>query len=252
MKELFQGIKAELVKMRHTFLYPLHLTLPVLGSVIFLLYYRAAGGGAAAQISGYAEVIGIALPFAVSIVCAGNVGLEEKSRFQVFLGGTARRGNAFLAKFLSLLGLGILAVLAAVFFFGAGYGCLPGKEGISWSAYGCLAAILCVGSIPLYLEHLFLNLMFPKQVSLGVSAAQFLLSALFLTGLGDGRWPFFPCTWSARGAAGFLAYVTGNGQESIFIKEIKHTSAVCPLLMLTICVIIGVWFRFYEGRQCND
>ena len=77
MRELFGCIRAELVKMRHTFLYPLHLALPVLGNALFLLYYRVSGWSREAQISGYAQVIGIALPFAVSIVCAGNVELEE-------------------------------------------------------------------------------------------------------------------------------------------------------------------------------
>jgi len=71
MRELFRCMRAELVKMRHTFLYPLHITVPVIGSAIFLLYYRVAGWNETAQISGYAEVIGIALPFVVSIVCAG-------------------------------------------------------------------------------------------------------------------------------------------------------------------------------------
>lgn len=238
--------------MRHTFLYPLHLALPVMGSLLFLLYFCVTGGSSGAQVSGYAEVIGIALPFAVSIVCAGNVGLEEKNHFQVFLGGTLCKGNSFLAKFLALLGLGSLAVLAAVLLFGAGYGGLPGKENLSFRVYGWLAVILCAGSIPLYLEHLFLNLMFSKQVSLSVSVAQFLLSALFLTGLGDGRWPFFPCTWSAKGAALFLAYATGNVRENIFTGEMRGVSLVCLLLMSALCVIIGVWFRFYEGRQCDD
>lgn len=104
MRELFGCIRAELVKMRHTFLYPLHLALPVLGSALFLLYYRVSGWSEEAQISGYAQVIGIALPFAVSIVCAGNVELEEKNHFHTFLGGAVRRRNSFLAKLLTLLG----------------------------------------------------------------------------------------------------------------------------------------------------
>ena len=72
--------------------------------------------------------------------------------------------------------------------------------------YALLAALLCLGSIPVYLEHLFLNLQFGKAVSIGVGAAQFLLASLFLTGLGDGKWYFFPCTWSARGSMTAMTY----------------------------------------------
>lgn len=252
MRELFRCIRAEFWKMRHTFLYPLHIGVPVMGSVIFLLYYRVAGWSEAAQISGYAEIIGISLPFVVSIVCAGNVGLEEKNQFQTLLGGSVYRWNSFLAKYLVLLGIGIMAVLAAIFLFAAGYHRILGKEGICFGTYGKMAAILCLGSVPLYLEHLFLNLMFAKSISLCAGAIEFLLSALFLTGLGDGRWPFFPCAWSARGVALFLAYVTQNEAAGIFMAVMKSALVVCLLLMLMICAIIRIWFHFYEGRQCDD
>lgn len=244
MKKLWRCMRAEWVKMRHTFLYPLHLAAPVAGSALFLLYYRAAGHSGAAQIAGFIQVIGIALPFAVSIVCAGNVGREEQTRFLVFPGSTAGRWHAFLAKYLVLLALGAFAVSAAVFLFAAGYHGIFGKEGVSRVSCAGLSLVLWLGSAPLYLEHLFLNLAFEKQVSLCVGVAQFLLSALFLTGLGDGRWQLVPCTWSARGASLFLAGGFQNETAPVF--------AVCLLLWLFLCVIIGVWFYFYEGRQCND
>ncbi len=115
-----------------------------------------------------------------------------------------------------------------------------------------LTVILSLGSIPLYLEHLFLNLMFAKSISLCAGAIEFLMSALFLTGLGDGRWPFFPCTWSARGVALFLTSVTQNEATGIFMTEMKNAFVVCLLLMLMICAIIRISFHFYEGRQCDD
>lgn len=252
MKGFFGCMKAEFVKMRHTFLYPLHIAVPLIGSILFLFYYRTAGWSELGQISGYMEVIGMALPFIVSIVCAGSVGLEEENHFQVFLGGSVYRRNSFLAKLTVLLAIGMLAVLAAVFLFAAGYGFVIGKEGLSLESYGVLAVILCIGSIPLYLEHLFLNLLFVKQISLGVGVAQSLLSALFLTGLGDGRWPFFPCSWSARGVSLFLNYAFKKELQDILIAEMKNALVIYVLLMLGICVIIGIWYPFYEGRQCND
>lgn len=238
--------------MRHTFLYPLHMVIPVLGSGVFLLYYHGSGWSGAEQIAGYLEVIGIVLPFAASIVCAGNVGLEEKIHFQTLLGGSACKGNSFLAKFLVLLGLGMLAVIAAVFLFGTGYRYVPGKEGISIQAYGGAAAVLCLGSIPLYLEHLSLNLMFPRTASLCVGVAQFLLSALFLTGLGDGKWFFFPCTWSARGAGLFLALLAGKEGNGILMAEAKMAAALSLLLLLLISAVVGIGFHFFEGRAGND
>lgn len=252
MNELIRGIRAEVLKMRHTFLYPFYAAVPILGSTVFLLYYRFAGRSEQAQAAGYAEVIGIALPFVISVVCAGNIGLEEQNHFQVFLGSYVNRRKEFWIKWLVLLGLGFLAISGAVAFFGAGYHFVLGKEGISAGAYMGLVMVLFAGSMPLCLEHLFLNLMFSRTVSQCAGAAEFLLSALFLTGLGDGRWQFFPCTWSARGAALLLNRAAQRETGGIGFVEIKGTVVICLLLSFLMCVIIEVWFRFFEGRQCSD
>lgn len=252
MKALFRCIRAEFVKMRHTFLYPIHIAVPLIGSMIFLLYYHTTRWSEMGEIAGYAECVGIALPLVISVVCAGNVGLEEENRFQIFLSGSIYKWNSFLAKFLLLLALGILAVIAAVLIFATGYGYVLGKDSLPFETFGILAVILCLGSVPLYLEHLLLNLMFVRQVSLGVGVAQFLLSALFLTGLGEGRWHFFPCTWSARGASLFFTYISNIDRKDILIMEMKRLAVTSLLIMLVICVIIRIWCQFYEGRQCND
>ena len=160
------------------------------------------------QTMAYFELIGIGLPFVVSIVCAGNIGLEEQNHFQVFLGNYKVKGKGFVVKGVVLFGMGFLAIFGAAVLFAAGYHFLLGKEGIGMR-YVRLTGTLIFGSVPLYLEHLFLNL-------------------------------FFPATWSARG----IRYCNDpvNGKRVLF----------CLLLLFLMCVIIGVWFHKYEGRQCND
>ncbi len=252
MKILIRGVRSEILKMKHTFLLPFHAAIPILGSTIFLMYYRFAGWSEISQISGYMEIIGVALPFVVSIVCAGNIALEEQQHFQLFLGNYKKKQIGFGIKCLVLAGMGFLAICSAVALFGAGYYFVLGKEGLSVSMYMCLTMLLFLGSIPLYLEHLFLNLMFPKTVSQCAGVAQSLLAALFLTGLGEGRWQFFPCSWSSRGTMLMLFGLYPENVGSMYFSEVKRTAAICLLLLLLICAIIGIWFHFYEGRQCND
>lgn len=226
--------------------------MPVLGSFIFLLYYRFAGWSEWMQISGYMEVVGVALPFMISVVCAGNIELEEQNHFQVLLGGYANKWESFWLKWLVLAAMGFLAILAAVACFGAGYHLWLGREGLPAGMYMQLILVLFFGSMPLYLEHLFWNLMLPKTVSLCVGVAECILSALFLTGLGDARWQFFPCTWSARGV---LLWMNGlvQGKTAVdLVLEWRVSIRFCLLLFIVICVIIGVWYHFYEGRHCND
>lgn len=252
MGAFIRSMRAELLKMRHTFLLPFYGMVPLVGSVIFLAYYGLAEWSEPSRISGFAEVIGIALPLLVSIVCAGNVGLEEGNHFQVFLGNSMKKWKNLAIKFLALSGLGILAVAGGVALFGLGSYFLFGKGEIPAALYLKLAVVLALGSIPLYLEHLFLNLQFSKTVSQCVGVGQFLLSALFLTGLGEERWMFFPCTWNARGGMLVLNCAFRPEAGRIYMEEAKRAGMICLLLLLLICVIIGIWFHYYEGRQCND
>lgn len=252
MKEMFGALRAEAVKMKHTFLYPLHGAAPVLCAGVFLLYYRRAISGGAAQLCALGEVIGIALPVAVSLVCAGSVGLEEENRFQLFLAGTGRKKSAFLAKWLMLQLLGAAAILGAVALFAAASIWGFQREEMPVGVCAVLVLLLCFGSIPLYLEHLFLNLRFSKNVSLSLGAAQLLLSALFLTGLGSGRWQFFPCTWGARSVSLFAVYARGPAKENVVLREMQRSALWCPLILAVLYAIIRVWFHFFEGRACNE
>lgn len=238
-KRVMGSVRAELLKMKHTFLIPFHVAVPVVIAGFMLFYYHGTIGNPMGQTMAYFELIGVGLPFVVSIVCAGNIGLEEQNHFQVFLGNYKVKGKGFVVKGVVLFGMGVLAIFGAAVLFAAGYHFLLGKEGIGMQ-YVRLTGTLIFGSVPLYLEHLFLNLIFPKTVSQCVGVVQSVVSALFLTGLGEGRWQFFPATWSARG----IRYCNDpvNGKRVLF----------CLLLLFLMCVIIGVWFHKYEGRQCND
>lgn len=237
MKAWAGRIGAELLIMRHTFLYPLHLGLPVLGAAVFLVYGRLAEKSVPGLLAGYIEFIGVMLPFVISVVCAGSVHLEEGNHFQVFLGTDPYKWRRLLTKVVTLAVLGFLSIALAVFLFGTGFaGDLKEADSI---LYVELTVTLFLGSLPLYLEHMFLNLQFSGMVSQCVGVAQFLLSALFLTGLGDGWWRFFPCSWSARGAM-------------LVLSGIEQTAGMGFLSMVFICAIIGLWFHNYEGRHCND
>ena len=160
-KRVMGSVRAELLKMKHTFLIPFHVAVPVIIAGFMLFYYCGTIGNPMGQTMAYFELIGIGLPFVVSIVCAGNIGLEEQNHFQVFLGNYKVKGKGFVVKGVVLFGMGVLAIFGAAVLFAAGYHFLLGKEGIGMR-YVRLTGTLIFGSVPLYLEHLFLNLIFPK------------------------------------------------------------------------------------------
>lgn len=87
-KRVMGSVRAELLKMKHTFLIPFHVAVPVIIAGFMLFYYRGTIGNPMGQTMAYFELIGIGLPFVVSIVCAGNIGLEEQNHFRYFSGTT--------------------------------------------------------------------------------------------------------------------------------------------------------------------
>lgn len=242
-------LRAEFSKMRHTFLIPVHILIPVISSVLFLVWHRV---NAQLQFAGYVQAVGIAFPVLTSIICAESVELEVPGHFQGFLMTSGKKEEALLAKWMSLQILAFLAVMGAMIFYGAGNRFILGDREIPFSLFIKSGCLLWMGSIPLYLEHLFLNLQFSKAVSLAVSVGQLLISALFLTGLGDGRWQYFPCSWSSRGTSLYLAEIFNRRIALKASSTDFNDIIICVLLGVFLCVIIFVWFHFYEGRQEND
>ena len=135
-KRVMGSVRAELLKMKHTFLIPFHVAVPVIIAGFMLFYYRGTIGNPMGQTMAYFELIGIGLPFVVSIVCAGNIGLEEQNHFQVFLGNYKVKGKGFVVKGVVLFGMGVLAIFGAAVLFAAGYHFLLGKEGIGMRLCG--------------------------------------------------------------------------------------------------------------------
>lgn len=248
MREVIRSFCAEFWKMKRSRIYLIHIFCPVIVSTLTLLYFYASNWSEQDRALAYVQVIGMFFPMVASIVCAQNVELEEKGHFQTLLGVNAGKSGTFIAKWLSLEALALAAVLGAFGLFGAGEWMQGGTPEVL-AKYLASGLVLWCAGIPLYLEHLFLNFRFSKVVSMGISIVQFLLAALFLTGLGDGRWQWFPCTWSSRGT---IMYLLSCESEAGALPGVAQETAVCLLLGLLICAIIIVWFHFYEGREFHD
>lgn len=254
MGEIWRFTKAEYRKMKGTYLPLIFAGVPLLGCGLFLLYYSFSPWDTESEIMAYAEAMGAALPFLISLLSALSVGLEEKNHFQTFLGTARKKKSALLGKYIALLLCTFFSFLLAVGIFGAGFTFLLGKEGMTPGFCVKLIFALWLPSAALYGIHLFLDLTFPKSVSIAVGTGESLISALFLTGLGDGLWTFVPASWSARWAM----YVTGmelNDNYRAAIQEslnLRRSAGICLLITVFLCGIILVWFKFYEGRQCND
>lgn len=253
--------RAECYKMRHTILPALHLCVPLVGSAAFLLYYWGRDWGWIVQLSGFAELTGLAFPFLVSVLVSRSVGLEEENHYQTFLGGSAGRIPSLLAKCVVLQLFGLTAVFIGIGSYTWGEWFLLGNREISGIVSLSVGLSLWMGSLVLYPIHLFLSMRFSKSISMGIGVAQSVLAGLLVTGLGDGIWQFVPGSWSIRLAAAAMRSAADSElalkAESIFRLSVwrelfemvflNHLGYICLLISIGIYAIIFLWFHL-----CGD
>lgn len=256
MRHFLRLYRAEWYKMRHTIIPALHICVPLAGSLVFLLYYRARPWNGAVQLSGFVQVVGMAFPLLVSLIVSRSVGLEEANHYQIFLGGNAGRISSLLAKCIALQTAGLGAVILGVGSFALGEMFLLGNYDVPGVTYFSSAAGLWIGSLTLYPIHFFFSMRFSKSVSVAIGTAQAVLAGLLITGLGEGVWQFVPCSWSIRLTSISLvntvfAWQESNGtvsdmqllKENVFSIFMNEMGYICLLISLGICVIIFIWFR---------
>lgn len=260
-------MRAEWQKIQHTILLPIHVVIPLLGSGLFLLYYWIGDRYGITEISGFLQIMGTAFPFLTAIVCSRSIQLEEDNHFQTLL-GTMKRAKTLFAKCAVLHFLSLAAVLLATGSFALGYyvlfyteimkdaGQVLGQSvgQIFWEFWGMTALAMWLGSFPIYWIHLFLNLRFSKNISLGFGVAEMLLSALLLTGLGTGIWYFLPCSWSSHFSTEVLRGYVNQIRWETAGNSIWNLSwlPICLLIASALCGILSLWFHQYQGRACDE
>lgn len=241
--------KAENIKYRHTFLPWLHLILPITIAVFVTIYGLLTPAYSWYGItSGYLELLGISFPIVIAVICGKSVELEaEAGQFQVIL-AIKRRNLIFSVKLLNLL---ILEVFSTILAIGI-YGLIYQLNNNHLIFYGYAMILLTASTIILYLIHLVVAFLFGNSASIGLGIAESLLSALLLTGLGDGIWQFIPCAWGAR-LMDTLINLWYYSEHSLFFKQqILIWLAVAVPLTLIALIVSVIWFDRWQGRSNEE
>jgi ABC-2 type transport system permease protein len=234
-----RGIRSEFIKLRHTAVLWLHFLIPVLGAIIFLLYfalYRNTENMNKMVL--VLELTAVVFPIIVSVVCGMMGALEEKAgHFQGMMMSPAGRVMPYLNKLLAavLLG-GISTVLLAGFtVVGSTVFSLAQLSGrVFWGA----ALAMFLGTIPLYIIHTFLSIQWGLSASVFVGIAESLLAVMF-SNVDTVIWPFLPCAWGVK----FL-------QNTLFAVPMPITETGIVIALSAILLILSfVWFGRWEDRK---
>lgn len=246
-------LKSEFYKMIHTPFYLIHLVIPIIGFVLTLCYYSFSTSETLNKVNGYIELLAIAFPLLISIVCASAVDTERSAgNFKEMIGLKTPKYQSFLAKLLMLLIIGGTALGIALFGFVVGFQFVLKQNNLPFSFYVVISCILFGSQIFLYVFHMILSLEFGKGVSMTVGALESLCSALMLTGLGEVIWKFIPCSWGIRFTGYYSLSISDPDYLMSMMGDVQYGIVTATVLTASLLVAAIVWVSNYESKNCIE
>ncbi|QDY82718.1 lantibiotic immunity ABC transporter MutG family permease subunit [Paenibacillus polymyxa] len=252
MISFFRYLKSDVLKLRRQPLLLVQLLVPLLGIAIFLAYYSFTPYSPISKVEGYLQILAVALPTMIGIVC--SIAVEQESvagNFQQLLTSPMKL-LPFLSKLILLLILGFGSVLLASGGFGAGYIYFMRESPYGLKFYVLATCILFMSSVFLYILHFFISLRFGKGASIGLGIMESLLSALLLTGLGDHNWIFIPSAWAARFITIWMQYGVSSTEFIPEAIQLDWGIRYCVVGTLVIMVLLGLWICRWEGQNSSE
>lgn len=169
--------------------------------------------------------------------------------FKEILGTEYGKGKCLISKVLILLFTGFLSTILAIGIFFIGFKYVLKQNLLPLNFYIYVTLIIFGSQIFLYLFHLWISFILGNGGSIGIGIFESLISALMITGLGDGIWQWIPCSWGMRLINYFsVNWVNGGIKSSEFLNfYVGIQNSVVLTILLATC--FAIWFKFYEGRK---
>ncbi len=159
-------IKSELYKLKHTWILWIHLVLPVLYALVFYLASQTTGlkkFSPDETIQVYFMLLGAALPIVFGILTYKVADMESRAgHFQLLLSTIPSRTKTYLGKMGALFLGFLLAASVAVGLFGWLFGHR------TFAVWFTALILLLLGSVAVYLIHLWVALALGSVPSLGL------------------------------------------------------------------------------------
>lgn len=251
MRIFLRYLYADWKKTKHLSIRMVHLIIPICVVGVFIAYYSYSPWNPISKLVAYFQVLSMGFPILISLFTTILVEQESMAgKFQVILTLENRR-RAFLSKLILLVLLGGFSLILACGLFGMGYHYLLKQNIIDDSVYWTLAFVILGSNICLYIWHFFLAYRFNKGVSIGFGIIESLVSALLLTGMGEGIWMFIPCAWAGRFSSILIQRGTKAYPPSV-ISDIHTAIAVCIGFTVFSLIVFEVWSRHWDGARSND
>lgn len=256
MIKILRLMKSDFMKMRRTPFYWIHICLPVTGVLLFLLYYSFSAFNPINKVNLYLEALSLTFPIPIGILCSMVIEQEVMAgKFKEMLSTEYGKIKCLLSKILMLLITGLFSLILTIGGFLLGFQYILKQNILPFTFYVYAALFIFGSQIFLYLFHLWLSIKLGSGASIGMGIFESLVSALLITGLGDGIWELVPCSWSVRFCNNLFIKETNsidvfNKLADINTGFINNSAGLRNCIILTIIfgILFAVWFNFFEGR----
>ena len=239
------NLKSDLYKFCHSPLWLIHIFIPILGVVLFLGYYSVSIVNDFNKVSAYIQVLSVSFPFLIGIIISIIVENEKRAgNFQILITSPAKKFKAHFSKLILLIFFGFISSTLALVGFGAGFD----YPVLNITFYFNTAILLSISVLPLYMLQYIISLFCGKSFGLVFGTIGSLLSALFLTGLGDGIWNFSP--WGITARFSHILFTSMAMNTDFF-----SSSGVTPSIISASAILLGLLVFLsnkWEGRRSED
>ncbi|MCR3758627.1 lantibiotic immunity ABC transporter MutG family permease subunit [Clostridium felsineum] len=249
MKFLCNSVQSDFEKIKRQPILLMHILYPILTIILFNAYYLCTHWQVTSKAKGFLVVN--AMVFPVLIASISSMAVEQEGyagNFQNML-TSSKRITTFLSKIITFLFMGAISILILTCGFSVAFTYILHQNPFTFSYYLYSAFILFLSSIFIYILHFIISFIFGGNISITLGVFETLLSALFFTNLGDGKWIFAPCTWSMRFIMNFYNFVTRSPQFNSSISELYTGIIVCILGTIVITILTCFWASKWEGRR---
>ncbi|MEY8001121.1 lantibiotic immunity ABC transporter MutG family permease subunit [Clostridium sp. Mt-5] len=249
MVQFFRFVRADFQKIRRSSLLWIHILVPLFIAAAFIVYYSNSTVNTFSKISGYFGVLSIEFPLIIGIVTSNALEQEaDAGNFQQLL--MARYKTAeFLSKIAMLFLLELFSLFIAAGVFAAGMEFSNNDNLISAAIYGKIVLLLFSSMVFLYFLHALCSLKFGSGASIGLGIGESLISALMLTGLGDGIWKWIPCAFGVRFSYYYIGLNANTTNSAYIIGDFKSGIYTCTAMTIAIIIISVFFFYSFEGRS---
>lgn len=235
------AVRSEHEKTKHTPFWAIHFCVPVIGALVFLVYYYLYGNTAdSKKLKVILELTIMVFPLLISVIVGLDITLEEKaSHFQMLLAAPNRYRSMF-AKLAYLYGSGILALFYLFLLFFIGLHFLGMADMVQIGKLFEIVAGIAFGNLIIYILHLFLNFNFGLGLSLSWGVFECLQCILYSNIERKGIARYIPSAWSM------------NWMQDILKQQLlSHKTEKIGIVALTTggLLLTLSWFSHWEGQK---